>query len=67
MGAPIDRTTPFTDGSQYTAAEVEFILAIDRWKTEHHDPFPTWCEVLGVLGALGYAKNEGEGVSPTNR
>ena len=36
--------------------EMEFINAINAYKTKHSRPFPTWSEVLHVLKALGYRK-----------
>lgn len=41
-------------GSGYTADEVEFIMAMERYMREANRPFPTWHEVLRVLKALGY-------------
>ena len=35
---------------------LEFIAAIDRFKTMHNRPFPSWSEVLHVLRKLGYRK-----------
>ena len=37
--------------------ELEFINAINAYKTAHSRPFPTWSEVLHVLHALGYRKS----------
>lgn len=39
-----------------TTDEVEFIMAMDRYKREKCRPFPTWREVLAVLVSLGYKK-----------
>ncbi|MCB9832365.1 MAG: hypothetical protein H6807_07815 [Planctomycetes bacterium] len=36
--------------------EFEFIQAIERFKAEHNQPFPSWTEVLGILKSLGYEK-----------
>lgn len=47
---------PETDGSEYTADEVEFMMAMDRYKREKGKPFPNWAEVLEVAKALGYRK-----------
>ena len=44
------------DGSQYTADETEFMLALDAWKRANRRPFPTCSEVLTVLRSLGYRK-----------
>ena len=35
---------------------LEFIDALDRFKKQHHKPFPSWSEVLHVLRGLGYRK-----------
>ena len=40
--------------------EMEFINAINAYKTKHQRPFPTWSEVLHVVKALGYRKPEAE-------
>jgi len=40
-------------------AELEFINAINAYKSRHNRPFPTWSEVLHVLAALGYRKSGG--------
>jgi hypothetical protein len=44
------------DGGRYTRDQVEFMMAMDRYKRENGRPFPTWCEVLAVLEKLGYHK-----------
>ncbi len=36
--------------------EFEFIQAIERFKAENDQPFPSWTEVLGILKSLGYEK-----------
>ncbi len=41
------------EGPGYSAAELEFFRAIDRYKRAGH-PHPTWAEVLAVAKALGY-------------
>ena len=43
-------------GSDYTAAEVEFLMAMDRYKRERGRPYPTWPEVLAVAKSLGYRR-----------
>lgn len=45
------------DGSQFTADEVEFMMAMDRYKREHRRPYPTWKEVYDVFKSLGYRKS----------
>jgi hypothetical protein len=42
--------------ADYAPDEVEFLLAMERYKRERHRPFPTWSEVLAVLKGLGYRK-----------
>jgi len=36
--------------------ELEFINAINAYKTRYNKPFPTWSEVLHIVKALGYRK-----------
>ena len=36
--------------------ELEFIQAIEAFKSETDQPFPSWSEVLQVLKSLGYVK-----------
>ena len=43
-------------GAEYTPDEIEFMLAMDRYKRDNKRPFPTWHEVLQVLLSLGYSK-----------
>lgn len=45
---------------EYTGEEMEFMLAVDRYKRENRRPFPTWAEVLAVARDLGYRKVAGE-------
>lgn len=45
-----------TDGDSYTADEVEFMMAVEKWKRDNRRPFPTWREVLEVAHRLGYRK-----------
>jgi len=47
---------PTTCERDYTAEEVEFMNAMDRYRREANRPFPTWSEVLEVLKSLGYRK-----------
>ncbi|HLW67830.1 MAG TPA: hypothetical protein VKS79_21105 [Gemmataceae bacterium] len=47
-----------TNGDGFTDEEVEFLKAMERYKREHHRPFPTWREVLLVVESLGYRKIE---------
>ena len=50
------RRNVLTSEVDYTADEVEFALAMDRYKRENSRPFPTWSEALAVLRALGYRR-----------
>ena len=43
------------DGSEYTAEEVAWLVAVDRWRREH-TPFPTLTDLLALLKSLGYRK-----------
>lgn len=36
--------------------ELDFIKAIEAYKRENGQPFPSWTEVLAVLKTLGYRK-----------
>src|SRR4051794_26867716 len=47
---------PTTCERDYTAAEVEFMQAMQAYKRKSGRMFPTWSEVLEVLQALGYEK-----------
>lgn len=42
--------------SEYTAEDIEFGRALDRYKKANRRPFPTWSEVLEVARCLGYRK-----------
>ena len=37
--------------------DLEFIQAIEDFKREQGQPFPSWSEVLQVLKRLGYSKS----------
>ncbi len=43
--------------SEYTAAELEFMQAIQAYKQSSGRMFPTWSEILEVLQGLGYEKS----------
>lgn len=43
-------------GDDYTPAEIEFMMAMDRYKRENNRPHPSWLEVLNVAKDLGYRK-----------
>jgi hypothetical protein len=49
-------SNPLTSERQYTDDELEFMRAMDRFITDKHQPFPTWCDALAVLKSLGYRK-----------
>jgi len=53
----IDPTTCEID---YTADEVEFQKAVDRYKRESRRQFPTLREYLEIVRGLGYAKPAGD-------
>lgn len=44
------------DAAAYTDDETEFLRAMDRWKHDHHNPYPAWTDVLDVLRGLGWRK-----------
>jgi hypothetical protein len=50
----LDDTTPCE--REYTDDELEFMLALERYKRESRKLFPTCSEVLEVLRSLGYRK-----------
>ena len=47
---------PTTCDRDYSAAEMEFMQAIQTYKQKSGRMFPTWSEVLEVLRGLGYEK-----------
>ena len=47
---------PTTCDRDYSAAEMEFMQAIQEYKSKSGRMFPTWSEVLEVLQALGYER-----------
>ena len=47
---------PTTSERDYSAAEMEFMLAMNEYKRKSGRMFPTWSEVLEVLRGLGYQK-----------
>jgi hypothetical protein len=48
---------PTTCEREYSAAEMEFMQAIQVYKHQSGRMFPTWSEVLEVLRGLGYQKS----------
>ncbi|SIO58978.1 hypothetical protein SAMN05444166_5881 [Singulisphaera sp. GP187] len=51
---------PATCERDYSQAEVEFMQAMQAYKTTSGRSFPTWGEVLQVVQRLGYQKLEPE-------
>ncbi len=49
---------PETTEPDYTDAEREFLVAVDRYKRSNRRPFPTWREVFRVLCSLGYRQTQ---------
>lgn len=50
------RIDPCTCDIKYSSDEIEFMMAMQRYKEENRRPFPTWKEVLEVVLKLGYVK-----------
>jgi hypothetical protein len=48
--------TPFLGDRDYSPAEVEFMMAVHRYKQKSCSQFPTLSEILKVLLSLGYKK-----------
>ncbi len=46
------------EGSDYSVDDLEFMQAMDHYKKSRHRPYPGWQEVLSVLRALGYRKED---------
>lgn len=57
-GAPSKRSRWFSlvsdDG--YTFEEVEAMRAVEQFKRENNQPFPTICDILQVLKGVGWSK-----------
>jgi hypothetical protein len=47
---------PTTCEREYTERELEFMQAMQEYKRSSGRMFPTWTEVLEVLGGLGYRR-----------
>ena len=58
---------PTTCERDYNDDETDFMKAMDRYKRENRRPFPTWSEVLEVLGSLGYRKVAEPTALPTGK
>ena len=54
---------PTTCDRDYSAAEMEFLQAIEAYKKRSGRPFPTWSEVLEVVRELGYEQDVAERAS----
>ena len=37
---------------------LEFINAVNEFKSVHQKPFPTWSEIYGIFIELGYSKSD---------
>jgi hypothetical protein len=49
---------PTTTERDYSAAEIEFMQAMQKYKETSGQSFPTCGEILEVLRSLGYAKGK---------
>lgn len=47
---------PTTSERQYEPDELEFLAAVQAYQNRTGRKFPTYCELLGILKDLGYAK-----------
>jgi hypothetical protein len=47
---------PTTTDIEYTADQVEFMMAMESYKTQHNCPYPDVRDILKVLKRLGYSK-----------
>ena len=43
-------------GADYSVDEIDFMMAMERYKRDANRPFPCWHEVLRVLKAMGYRR-----------
>lgn len=50
--------SPYFDGSDMTAEQVEFLLAVASYQRRFARRYPTWLEILHVLHCLGYRKTD---------
>jgi len=51
------RGHPATSEMDYSAREVEFMMAVEAFKVSTKRQFPTWSEVLRIVDSLGYARD----------
>jgi len=49
---------------EYTEEQTEFLLAMEKYKREKRRMFPSLCEILEVVIALGYRKFDRRGCPP---
>lgn len=52
------RIDPSTSDIDYDVDEIEFMMAMQKYKESRRRPFPTWKETLEVLRSLGYRKSK---------
>ena len=43
----------------YDESEIEFMMAVEAWKTKSGRRWPAWSETLAILKSIGYAKVQG--------
>jgi hypothetical protein len=43
-------------GADYSEEQLEFLRAVQAYKSKHQRPHPTLCEILAIAVALGYRK-----------
>jgi hypothetical protein len=48
------RGNPAISDCEYTNEELDLLRAIQKFKEDHHKPFPTCCDLLKVIKSLGY-------------
>ncbi|MHC5542994.1 hypothetical protein ACYOEI_32635 [Singulisphaera rosea] len=60
------RVDPTTFEKQYTIDEIEFMNAMQQFKSQSGHPFPTYDEVLRVAARLGYRKLEPDSTDETS-
>jgi hypothetical protein len=47
---------PATSEIEYTAAELEFMAAVERWQNRTGRRHPSWRELLEIVRSLGYVR-----------
>ena len=58
-GRPTKRGKPGSyvyPGAEYTDDELEFMLAVQRYKEQRRRPHPSWREILWIAHSLGYRR-----------